>query len=74
MAAHWGGCGRRLRPPLRFPITTSNDARPIAEVHTLEFAAGATNGHELAADVAMGVILPGLVYLTFRVAAVLADV
>jgi uncharacterized membrane protein YciS (DUF1049 family) len=29
---------------------------------------------ELAAGLAMGVILPGLVFLTFRVAAVLADV
>jgi hypothetical protein len=28
----------------------------------------------LAAGIAMGVILPGLVFLTFRVAAVLADV
>jgi hypothetical protein len=43
-------------------------------LNALEFAAGATNAWELAAGVAMGVILPALVFLTFRVAAVLADV
>jgi hypothetical protein len=43
-------------------------------LNALEFAAGATNAYELAAGIAMGVILPGLVFLTFRVAAVLADV
>jgi hypothetical protein len=43
-------------------------------LNALEFAAGATNTWELAAGVAMGVILPGLVFLTFRVAATLADV
>jgi hypothetical protein len=43
-------------------------------LNALEFAAGATNGWELAAGVAMGVILPALVFLTFRVAATLADV
>jgi hypothetical protein len=43
-------------------------------LNALEFTAGATNAYELAAGVAMGVILPALVFLTFRVAAVLADV
>jgi hypothetical protein len=43
-------------------------------LNALAFAAGATNAWELAAGIAMGVILPGLVFLTFRVAAVLADV
>jgi hypothetical protein len=43
-------------------------------LNALEFAAGATNAYELAAGIAMGVILPGLVFLTFRVAATLADV
>jgi hypothetical protein len=43
-------------------------------LNALEFAAGATTAWELAAGVAMGVILPALVFLTFRVAAVLADV
>jgi hypothetical protein len=43
-------------------------------LNAMEFAAGATNAYELAAGVAMGVILPALVFLTFRVAAVLADV
>jgi hypothetical protein len=43
-------------------------------LNALEFAASATNSWELAAGIAMGVILPGLVFLTFRVAAVLADV
>jgi hypothetical protein len=43
-------------------------------LNALEFAAGATNVYELAAGIAMGVILPGLVFLAFRVAAVLADV
>jgi hypothetical protein len=42
--------------------------------NALKFAAGATNTCELAAGIAMGVILPALVFLTFRVAAVLADV
>jgi hypothetical protein len=39
-----------------------------------EFAVGATNAYELAAGIGMGVILPGLVFLALRVAAVLADV
>jgi hypothetical protein len=43
-------------------------------LNALEFTRGATNAYELAAGVAMGVILPALVFLTFRVAAVLADV
>lgn len=43
-------------------------------LNALEFAAGATNVWELTAGIAMGVILPALVFLTFRVAAVLADV
>jgi hypothetical protein len=43
-------------------------------LNALAFAAGATNAWELAAGIAMGVILPALVFLTFRVAAVLADV
>jgi hypothetical protein len=43
-------------------------------LNALEFAAGATNAYELAAGIAMGIILPALVFLTFRVAAVLADV
>jgi len=43
-------------------------------LNALEFAAGATNTYELAAGIAMGIILPALVFLTFRVAAVLADV
>ena len=43
-------------------------------MNALEFSAGATNAYELAAGVAMGVVLPALVFLTFRVAAVLADV
>jgi hypothetical protein len=43
-------------------------------LNALEFASGATNTYELAAGIAMGVILPGLVFLAFRVAAVLADV
>jgi hypothetical protein len=43
-------------------------------LNALEFAASATNTWELAAGVGMGVILPALVFLAFRVAAVLADV
>jgi hypothetical protein len=43
-------------------------------LNALEFAAGATNAWELAAGIAMGVTLPALVFLTFRVAATLADV
>ena len=43
-------------------------------LNALEFSEGATNAYELAAGVAMGVILPALVFLAFRVAAVLADV
>jgi hypothetical protein len=43
-------------------------------MNALEFAAGATNAYELAAGIAMGVILPGLVFLAFRIAATLADV
>jgi hypothetical protein len=42
-------------------------------LNALEFAAGTTNSWELAAGIAMGVILPALVFLTFRVAT-LADV
>jgi hypothetical protein len=40
----------------------------------LEFAAGATNSYELAAGIKTGVILAALVFLTFRVTAVLAHV
>jgi hypothetical protein len=43
-------------------------------LNALEFAAGATNAYELAAGVAMGCILPALVFLAFRIAATLADV
>jgi len=43
-------------------------------LNALEFTRGVTNAYELAAGIAMGVILPALVFLTFRVAAVLADV
>jgi hypothetical protein len=43
-------------------------------LNALEFAAGATNVWELAAGVGMGVVLPALVFLAFRIAAVLADV
>ena len=43
-------------------------------LNALEFAAGATNAYELAAGIAMGVILPALVFLAFPVAAALADV
>jgi hypothetical protein len=43
-------------------------------LNALEFAAGATNAYELAAGIAMGVILPALVVLAFRIASVLADV
>lgn len=43
-------------------------------LNALAFAAGAVTVWELAAGIAMGIILPGLVFLTFRVAAVLADV
>jgi hypothetical protein len=43
-------------------------------LNALEFTRSVTNAYELAAGVAMGVILPALVFLTFRVAAVLADV
>jgi hypothetical protein len=43
-------------------------------LNALEFSVGATNAYELAAGVAMGLILPALVFLTFRVAAVLAAV
>ena len=43
-------------------------------LNALEFSAGVTNAYELAASVAMGLTLPALVFLTFRVAAVLADV
>jgi hypothetical protein len=43
-------------------------------LNALEFTRGVTNSYELAAGVAMGVILPALVFLTFRIAAVLADV
>jgi len=45
-----------------------------AAMNALEFAAGATSLAELAAGIAMGIILPALVWLTFRVAAILADV
>jgi hypothetical protein len=43
-------------------------------LNALEFAAGATNAYEMAAAIGMGVILPALVFMAFRVAAVLADV
>jgi hypothetical protein len=43
-------------------------------LNALEFTRGVTNTYELAAGIAMGVILPALVFLTFRVAAVLANV
>jgi hypothetical protein len=43
-------------------------------LNALEFCGGVTNSYELTAGIAMGVILPALVFLTFRVAAVLADV
>ncbi len=43
-------------------------------MNALEFAAGATNEYELAAGIAMGFILPGLVWLAYKIAAVLADV
>jgi len=43
-------------------------------LNAYEFAAGATNMFEVAAGVAMGLILPALVFLAFRVASVLADV
>jgi hypothetical protein len=43
-------------------------------LNALEFTRGVTNTYELAAGIAMGAILPALVFLTFRVAAVLADV
>ena len=43
-------------------------------LNALEFAAGATNTWELAAGIGMGIILPALVFLAFRVAATLADV
>src|SRR5260370_34169932 len=42
-------------------------------LNALEFAAGATDVYELSAGIAMGVILPALQFLTFRVAAVPAD-
>jgi len=42
--------------------------------NALEFAAGATNAYELVTGIAMGLILPALVFLTFRVGALLADV
>lgn len=43
-------------------------------MNSLEFARGATNEYELAAGIAMGVVLPALVWLAYKVAAVLADV
>jgi hypothetical protein len=43
-------------------------------LNALEFAAGATNTYELAQESRWGIILPALAFLTFRVAAVLADV
>jgi hypothetical protein len=38
----------------------------IASLNALEFTRGVTDAYELAAGVAMGVILPALVFLTFR--------
>lgn len=43
-------------------------------MNAVEFSRGATNDYELAAGVAMGIILPGLVWLAYKVAAVLADI
>lgn len=43
-------------------------------MNAIEFASGATNMVETAAGVAMGVVLPALVWLTYRVALVLSDV
>ena len=43
-------------------------------LNALEFVANATNAWELTAGLGMGVILPALVFLAFRVAMVLADV
>jgi hypothetical protein len=47
-----------------------NAARPAP----VQLLCGSTNAWELAAGVWMGVILPALVFLAFRVAAVLAEV
>jgi hypothetical protein len=38
-------------------------------LNSMEFSAGATNVWELAAGIGLGVILPRLVFLAFRVAA-----
>ena len=43
-------------------------------MNAFEFSLGATNGWELATSIAMGVVLPALTFLTFRIATVLADV
>jgi len=43
-------------------------------MNAFEFSLGATNGAELATSIAMGVVLPALTFLTFRIATVLADV
>jgi hypothetical protein len=43
-------------------------------MNSLEFSAGAIGPYQIAAAVAMGVILPALVWLTYRVSLVLADV
>lgn len=43
-------------------------------MNALGFAHGATNTYELVASVAAGIILPGLVWLAFRIAAILADI
>jgi len=39
-----------------------------------EFSLGATNGYELSAGIAMGVVLPALVRLAFKISSVLPDV
>ena len=43
-------------------------------MNALEFASGATNVYEIASGITMGVVLPALVWLAYRIAAVLADV
>jgi hypothetical protein len=45
-----------------------------ASMNAFEFSLGATNGWELATGIGMGVVLPALTFLTFRIATVLADV
>jgi hypothetical protein len=43
-------------------------------MNSFEFSLGATTAWELAAGIAMGLVLPALTFLTFRIAATLADV